>query len=255
MSKCFFFKTLNTLIIFSIISFSQLSALPTPQKIVNKISNLFRGSNTTYSQLYIKVEKKRIKRTIVLDTWSDTKKDSFFIKILSPTKDKGITFLKSHKNFWQYIPSINKEIKIESSLLGGSWMGTDFSNEDMLQDVDLKKDYTSTFIPTKDTQHLKLRLTPKIGTPTPWKFQDITVNKTSYLPVLQEYYKRDNTVAKKLVFSNIKNIQGKYIPTVLTITSFENKKPISNTILYYSKIQFNQAISAKQFTKHALRNQ
>ena len=87
------------------------------------------------------------------ESWYDSLGEKSFVRILSPRKDRGITFLKLDTNLWQYMPSINREIKIESSLMSDSWMGSDFSNDDLVQESSSEKDYTHKYIKSENEKN------------------------------------------------------------------------------------------------------
>ncbi|MCW5204704.1 outer membrane lipoprotein-sorting protein, partial [Desulfobulbus sp. N2] len=87
------------------------------------------------------VKTKRAERTMKMKSWSVGNKKSF-IKILYPGKDKGITFLKLDNAMWQYVPRIEKTIKIPASMMLQSWMGSDFSNDDLVRESSISDDYT-----------------------------------------------------------------------------------------------------------------
>uniref|UniRef100_UPI00356B2A01 outer membrane lipoprotein-sorting protein n=1 Tax=Sulfurovum sp. TaxID=1969726 RepID=UPI00356B2A01 len=128
------------------------------QAIIKKLEKNLRG-DYMYSTMSMIVTSKRGKRTVKIESWSEGN-DKSFIKILYPKKDKGITFLKIDNQMWQYIPKIERTIKIPPSMMLQSWMGSDFTNDDMVKESSLEEDYNAKLL-SKSTNSATLELIPK----------------------------------------------------------------------------------------------
>ena len=116
----------------------------TADEIIKKVDNNLQ-SDTGYSKIDMIMKTKRGTRTLALESWNEGTKKSF-MKILAPKKDKGITFLKIDTAMWQYVPRIQKTIKIPSSMMMSSWMGSDFTNDDMAKESSIIEDYDTKFL-------------------------------------------------------------------------------------------------------------
>ena len=114
------------------------------EAIVKRMDDLMRGK-TSYSKLTMTVVTKRTERKMGMEGWSEGSEKSF-IKILYPKKDYGITFLKIDDAMWQYVPKIEKTIKIPPSMMLQSWMGSDFTNDDMVKESSIVEDYDKTIL-------------------------------------------------------------------------------------------------------------
>ncbi|MCW5207544.1 outer membrane lipoprotein-sorting protein, partial [Desulfobulbus sp. US2] len=101
-------------------------------ELIRKVEDNLNGKTATMT-LTMVVKTKRAERTMKMQSWA-IGKDKSFIKILYPGKDKGITFLKLDNSMWQYVPRIEKTIKIPASMMLQSWMGSDFSNDDLVRE-------------------------------------------------------------------------------------------------------------------------
>ncbi|MCI5132049.1 MAG: outer membrane lipoprotein-sorting protein, partial [Candidatus Electrothrix sp. EH2] len=112
----------------------------TAKEIIKKVEDNLNGK-TAEMKITMTVKTKRAERTMKMQSWS-VGKDKSFIKILYPGKDKGITFLKMDNSMWQYVPRIEKTIKIPASMMLQSWMGSDFSNDDLVRESSISEDYT-----------------------------------------------------------------------------------------------------------------
>lgn len=209
--------------------------------------------NTSYARIEIGIHKKRVKRSMLLDSWEDRKADKFFMRVLSPRRDRGVTFLKWGNNLWQYTPRLGKEIKVEGSLMQDSWMGSDFSNDDLVRASTLSEDYTAKLLPAKNNTYYKLQLIPKAGAPVVWNKVVLDIRKADWMPLLQEFYDHRGRMVRRLVFSKFKRMDGQLMPTQYRISSNQNGKESSYTTLKYLKVQFNRPIPTRIFSRANLR--
>lgn len=221
--------------------------------IIKKGDQQMRG-NTSISTMKITVIRQRYKRTILLDAWDHSEENYFFIRIKQPEKDKGVTFLKTGNNrVWQYIPRIGKEIKIEASLMYDSWMGSDFTNDDLVKQSSIVNDYNHSFLKEENSRHYKILLKPKPNAAVIWGRIIIHVRKDISLPVKEEFYDHKGRLKKVMTLENFKKMGGRTIPAKITMMSVRNNKVQSKTIMVYENIRFNQTIPSSVFSKSNLR--
>ena len=102
-----------------------------PEKILDSVDDLYR-SNTSYGILTLSVTTKNWQRTLTLEQWSKGE-DRHLIKVLKPKKEKGLTTLRVDNNVWNYMPKVNRVVKIPSSMMASSWMGSHFTNDDLVK--------------------------------------------------------------------------------------------------------------------------
>lgn len=235
------------------IAVGQLNSLNlTAKTVISKMENLTRGQSAV-AQYKMSVKKSRIKRTMSFESWYDSVGEKSFVRILSPRKDRGITFLKLDKNLWQYMPSINREIKIESSLMSDSWMGSDFSNDDLVQESSSEKDYTHKYIESENEQNFRIQMTPLASSAIVWSKVIVEVEKITFIPIRQEFYDHRSRLKKIMTFSEVKKFGKRKIPAKMVMQTLKKGKPVSTTELLIERMQFNQRISPKVFSKGNLR--
>ncbi|HCL56064.1 MAG TPA: hypothetical protein DHW82_03530 [Spirochaetia bacterium] len=229
-----------------------LFASPSAYEVIQKGEEVMRGK-TSFSKVEIQIEKPRFTRSILLESYDSRDEDKFFIRILEPKKDKNTTFLKIEKNLWQYIPKIGKEIKIEASLLGDSWMGSDFTNDDLVKQSSIVDDYSQEFLESEDNAFYKIELLPKPGSTAPWSRIIIFSKKSDFLPVREEFYDFKGRLKKVMLLSDFKEMGGRVTPLKMEMQSIENGEAVSKTVLIYQEIRFNLKIEDFIFTKAYLR--
>ncbi|HKI75236.1 MAG TPA: outer membrane lipoprotein-sorting protein, partial [Pseudomonadales bacterium] len=103
--------------------------------LIDKMEEMYRG-DASKAMITMAIETPQYQRTLEMEAKSIGTRQSF-IRILSPKKDRGIATLKLDKEMWNYLPKINKVIKIPPSMMMGSWMGSDFTNDDLVKETTL----------------------------------------------------------------------------------------------------------------------
>jgi hypothetical protein len=220
--------------------------------VIKKGDAQMRG-NTSFSRIKIIVHRPRYKRTMLIDAWDSKAEDKFFLRVLLPKKDRGVTFLKIKNNLWQYIPKIGKEIKIETSLMQDSWMGSDFTNDDLVKQSSIVEDYLHTFEESGDPQLYRIVLSPKPGAPVVWGKIIVLARKQDNLPVKEEFYNHRGKLKKVMSLNDFKQIDGRIIPTRFIMVTVLANTMQSKTEMIYEKIIFNQKFSSFVFSKGNLR--
>ncbi len=216
------------------------------KKIITEIDKLYRSS-TSYATIEMKVVTPNWQRKFELDVWSKGMNKTF-IRIKTPKKDRGISTLRVKTEMWNFFPKINKVLKVPPSMMMGSWMGSDFTNDDLVKESTLVDDYDSKLI-NKDSRkdkYFNIILTPKKDTPTIWDKIELLVRRNDFLPVSQKYFDEKGRLLRILEFSDIKNFSGRILPSVLTMTR-KNKKGYMTTIRYLN-ISFDVKPHKNTFT-------
>lgn len=246
-----FMNRIFAIVITFLLSFP-LMAEPSAREIIRKMEDLTRG-NTSESQIIMTIQRPRFTRTMEIESWGDERDDKAFIKILRPKKDHGVTFLKVKNNMWQYIPSIGKEIKIEGSLLQDSWMGSDFTNDDLMRATSTIDDYTHEFAESDSPDNYRVVMIPKPEAPVIWSRVIVDVRKKDFLPVRQNFYDHHDRLKKVMSYSDYKSMDGRIIPTKYVMHSIHDGKEKSRTTIEFSVIRFNRPIAESVFSKANLR--
>lgn len=204
---------------------------PDIDAIIDEVDKLYRSS-TSYSKIRMNIVTPNWERTLDMDFWTEGM-DKTFILINSPKKDRGTTTLRIDKDMWNYFPKINKVMRVPPSMMMGSWMGSDFTNDDLVKESTFLDDYTHELIDPPDAkpEYYYIALVPKPETVTVWAKVILIVNRDGYLPVKQVYYDEKGKEMRIMVFRDVKIIGGRKIPTVTEMTPL-SKKGHKTTITY-----------------------
>jgi outer membrane lipoprotein-sorting protein len=207
-------------------------------EIVKKADELMR-SKSSYSEITMEIVKPDWSRKMSMKVWA-LEPDFSIICITEPARDKGTVTLKRKSEVWNWLPSAQKVIKIPPSMMLQSWMGSDFTNDDLVRESSIIKDYTHKLLGEEKvdgTDCYKIQLTPKPEAGVVWGKIISWITKDSYLQPKVEYYDEDGFLVKKFVGSNLQKMDGRNIFTHWEM--IPQDKPKNKTIMEYNKIQFN----------------
>jgi len=218
------------------------------KNILDRADKMYR-SKSSYSEVLMKIKTENWQRTMRMEMWTKGM-DKTLIHILSPKKDSGVSTLRIKKEMWNFFPKINKVIKIPPSMMMGSWMGSDFTNDDLVKTSTFLNDYQSRMITGSDPEKNYLELVPNVGLASVWDKIHFVVNKKTLILEKQINFNERGEKVRTMTFSKVKNIGGKTIPTLMVITS--HKKQGNQTILDYVKAEFNKPMKDTTFSRRNL---
>lgn len=203
------------------------------KSLIDEMEALYRGESSK-ATLTMKVETPQYSRTMQMESSSVGQQDAF-IRILSPKKDRGISTLKLDKEMWNFFPKINKVIKVPPSMMMGSWMGSDFTNDDLVKQTTLTQEYDLQL--TETLTEYNITLLPREQTVTVWGRIDYIVNKEHLVPVNQNFYDDEGIMIRKMVFSGLKDFGGRIMPSVMEMIPLN--KEGHRTVIIYDNLEFD----------------
>ncbi len=224
----------------------------TPKDIVKKADDLMRG-NTSVGTYKMTVKTSNWQRVLELTAYSQDR-DKTFIHITSPAKEAGIKTLRIDNNMWNYLPSVERTIKIPPSMMFQSWMGSEFSNDDLVKESSVVNDYTHDIINNETTEFGEayiIKLTPKPDAAVTWGKILYSIRKNDCVPLKQEFYNEEGKLIKVLQYSNIKQMSDRIIPTLWTMTSMLKESNI--TVIEVINIVYDQPIDENVFALNNLK--
>ncbi|MEA2084999.1 MAG: outer membrane lipoprotein-sorting protein [Thermodesulfobacteriota bacterium] len=220
------------------------------ESIIKRVEDNLNGK-TAFMKFTMKVKTKRSERTMKMDSYSIGKEKSF-IKITYPKKDKGITFLKVDKSMWQYVPRIEKTIKIPASMMLQSWMGSDFTNDDLVRESSISEDYEQRIVAEDETEY-EIELLPHEDAPVVWGRILMGVSKKYFLPTTVKYFDEDDVLVRILSYEDVKKVGQRFYPTHWVMDPKSEDKAGHQTIFDINEAVFDEKISDTYFTKRALK--
>ena len=221
-------------------------------EVLEIIDDLWRAGSSE-AQLQMEVKTKHYTRTMVMDSWTKGK-DKSLVSIIKPLKEKGTVSLKNGNTMYTYLPKTDRVIRLTSGMMMGSWMGSHFTNDDLVKESRLSEDYIPeiTFEGEREGKPIiEFSLLPKPDAPVVWGKIVITVYSKGYLPIESQYYDEDMILARTLAFEDIKEMGGRTIPAVMHMVPAD--KPDEYTELVYKKIEFDIDLQDSMFSLMQLR--
>ncbi|MCZ6677244.1 MAG: outer membrane lipoprotein-sorting protein [Candidatus Poribacteria bacterium] len=221
------------------------------EAIVKRIDELYR-SQTSYADMEMQIVTPHWERTLALEVWTKGM-DRTFILITSPKKEKGVATLRIGNEMWNYLPKANKVMKLPPSMMMGSWMGSDFTNDDLVKESSMLTDYTYQLITPEEAEsdHLYIQLVPKEDSPIVWGKLVVAVRRDDLVPVWQHFYDEKGRLMRVMNFKDVKPFDGKTIPAVMEMIP-QNKEG-HKTVIRYLDAEFDKFIDEKIFTRRNLR--
>ena len=220
--------------------------------IIIKADELTRGK-TNESVMKMEIIRPTWKRSVTMKSWGRGM-DYSMTYIISPAKDKGSVFMKRKTEMWNWMPSISRMIKIPSSMMSQGWMGSDYTNDDILKESSIVYDYTHKVISEEkieDFDCYKIELTPKEDAAVIWGKVLMWIVKDKYIQVRTEFYDEDDELIKSNFGHDFKIMDGRLIPTIIEIVpaNEEGKK----TVLYIQKMKFDVDLPENFFSQQKMK--
>lgn len=222
-------------------------------EIVRKADDKMRGENSSIMEMTMKIVRPTYERTISFKSWSKGTEKSAVL-ITAPAKEEGQSFLKLDRDMWTWNPVISRMIKMPPSMLSQGWMGSDYTNDDLLNQRSVVVDYNHKIIGSEKLENqdcYKIELDPKEDAPVVWGKIIFWITKKDYLLLKSEYYDEDGYLVKTELGEKIKSMDGRVIPTVYELIPAD--KPGNKTIVIMDNIKFNANISDNFFTQQNMK--
>ena len=223
---------------------AQAPSPPNVESLLARLDDLYR-SKSSISRVDILVTTPRSTRSLRVKGWTRGLDDALFV-IEAPARDEGTATLRVGPNLWNYLPRIARTIRVPPSMMLGAWMGTDFTNDDLVKESSLLRDFDSRIDRRSSSPPgwwITLVVKPEVV--GRWARIDVLVSEDG-LPVEEHHFDRKGRLARTIVFDEIKALGGRRLPThmILTPTGIEGQR----TEMRYLEIQFNVPVSDDTFS-------
>jgi len=225
----------------------------TAEEIIRRSEDNLRGGNS-FAEMKMTIIRPSWSRETKMKSWSKGK-DLALILVTSPARDAGIAYLKRDKDIWNWQPKIERTIKLPPSMMSQSWMGSDFTNDDLVQESSLEDDYHQKLLGQETMEGLetyKLELTPREKAAVVWGKLIMWISQDYFMQVKTEFYDEDGFLINTMTGSDFRIFDGRHIPARLTVVPEE--EPGNKTIVEYLKLEFDKNIPDGFFTIQNMKN-
>lgn len=198
--------------------------------------------NTSQATIFIKTIRPAWSREMQVRTWMKGN-ELAMILVQLPVKDKGIVFLKRGKEVWNWMPALERTIKLPPSMMSQSWMGTDFTNDDLVKESSIVNDYThsnigDTVIDNRNCYIIKME--PKPEAAVVWGKLIVCIDKQEYLELHTRFYDENGNLINTMNAFDVKMMDGRLIPTRFEMIPADKKN--QKTVMIYKNMQYNKPI-------------
>jgi len=221
-------------------------------EIIRKADDKTRGKSS-YGVLSMTIERPGWSRTVEMKSWSLGTEYSM-IYILSPAREKGQVFLKRGTEMWNWVPGIERMIKIPPSMMMQSWMGSDFTNDDLVRESSIVKDYTHKLMGremVRERECFRILLTPREDAPVVWGKIIAWVTTDSFDSWMSEYYDEDGSLVSTQHSYKPQRMGDRVIPTEMVLIPAD--KPAQRTVLIIKEMKFDQALQESFFSQQNMK--
>jgi outer membrane lipoprotein-sorting protein len=223
-----------------------------PREIVQSSLELVNGQSN-YGEMEMTLVRPKYTRSISMKSWS-LGNEYFLIYITAPARDRGQVFLKRKNDMWNWMPNISRMIKIPPSMMAQNWMGSDFTNDDLVKMNSLVEDYDHKLLGEETIEGYscyKIEMIPKPEAAVVWGKLILWVARDEFYQLKAEYYDEDFQLINRMEASEVKQFDDRKLPSKLVMTPLN--KPGQQTIMEYLKFDFNVDLDESFFSQQNMK--
>ena len=221
------------------------------REILDRVDDLFRG-DASHGEMTMTITTAHWQRTLAVEFWSRGQ-DKSLTRILAPKKEKGTASLRVGTEMWNYLPKVKRVIKVPSSMMSASWMGSHFTNNDVVKRNRMAEDYSfeQTFAGERGgEQVIEVTCVPHPDAAVVWGQVEVVVRRDDLLPLAVRYYDERLELARTMAFSDVADLGGRQLPTRMTVVPAD--EPEESTVVEYRTIDFDPELDDDLFSLRSL---
>jgi len=218
------------------------------QALIREIEQQYMGVSSQANTI-MQVRTANWERTLEMEAWS-LGRDYFLVRILEPAKERGVATLKRNREVWNYLPKVDRVIKVPPSMMGGSWMGSHITNDDLVKANHIDEEYRLRLLEESAT-HYVVECLPKPDAAVVWGKIIYRVRKQPQVPEQVDYYDEEMVRVREIHFDDVQQIGDRIVPLRLTVLPLE--KPGETTILHYRELVYDLPLEESFFSLRNLK--
>lgn len=224
--------------------------LPSMDAVIDHLDELYRSSSS-HSVMTMTVVRERGTRELTLEAWTEGEEDALIV-IRSPAREAGTATLMTEEGMWNYAPRADRLIRIPTGLLSESWMGSHFTNDDLMRETSYDDDYDTalSWAEREGERHLLVTLTPKPDAPVVYTRVLYWLTPEEWIPVAEEFYDESELI-RTMTFDQVETVSGREIPLRMTLVPTED--PDERTVVRYDELRLDVPVDPDLFTRRGLR--
>ena len=226
----------------------------TAREIVDRVDRMLRG-NSSRADIVMEIATEHWTRSLAMRAWS-LGTEYALVRVKAPPREAGTATLKVRDEVWNYLPRVDRTIKIPPSLMMGSWMGSHFTNDDLVKESRMIDDYDIAIAfegPRDGVAVWEFTLTPRPEAAVVWGRIIEQVRKDDLMPTWARYYDDRGNLARTMTFSEFRRFDGRLVPTVMVVRPAD--KPAERTTVRYRDLAFDVPLTPGFFSLRSLQAQ
>ena len=224
----------------------------TAREIIDRVDRLLRGESSR-GRITMEITTEHWSRSLDMEIWSLGVEHSL-VRVQSPAREAGTATLKAGQEVWNYLPRGDRTIKVPPSLMMGSWMGSHFTNDDLVKESQIVDDYDFEISFEGEREGVEVwefQLTPRPEAPVIWGRIDEQVRKADLMPTWIRYYDEDGGLVRTMTFSDYRTMGDRLVPASMLVIPAD--KPEEHTVLTYHELDFGISLDENFFSLRNLR--
>lgn len=215
--------------------------------LIRDVEQQYHGTSS-HALTTMQVRTEHWERTLEMEAWS-LGRDHFLVRILEPAKERGVATLKRDREVWNYLPKVDRTIKVPPSMMGGSWMGSHITNDDLVKASHVDEDFTFRLL-EEGADHWLIECLPKPDAAVVWGKIVYRLRKQPRVPEQVDYYDEEQRKVRELRFADVRRINDRTVPLRVTVIPLD--KPGEMTVLHYRALTFGVPLDQGYFNLRSL---
>ena len=218
------------------------------QAMIREIEQQYMGASSR-ARTTMQVRTAHWERALEMEAWS-LGRDYFLVRILEPAKERDLATLKRDREVWNYLPKVDRVIKVPPSMMGGSWMGSHITNDDLVKANHIDEDYLLR-LRTETETHYDVECLPRPEAAVVWGKIVYRIRKAPLVPEQVDYYDEAMIHVRAMHFDDVQTVSGRTVPLKLTVRPVE--KPDEFTVMHYHELVYDLDLDETFFSLRSLR--
>lgn len=212
---------------------------------LKRLDALYTSTGST-ARAELTVETPRQTRTLQMRLWSRGE-DHALVVIEAPARERGTATLRVEDNLWNYLPRISRTIRVPPSMMLSSWMGSDFTNDDLVHESSYRHDFDASWKGrSENPAGFVLELVARPGVVGRWARIEMVIRDDGKVPLAARYYDRHGRLARTMRFDDVRDVGGTPVPMRLTLTPEDDSG--HRTVLHYLELNLHADVPESTFS-------
>lgn len=219
------------------------------RQLIRSVEDQYIGLSS-HARMRMEVSTENWQRSLTMEAWS-VGRDHFLVRILEPPKERGVATLKVVQEVWNYLPKVDRVIKVPPSMMGGAWMGSHITNNDLVKAAHVDEDYDFTLLEETD-DYWRIEGLPRPEAAVVWGKIVYQVRKADRVPLQVDYFDEKMVKVRDIRFEDVRKIGDRTIPLRMIVQPLD--KPQERTLLQYEQIEFDIPLEKEYFSLRNLKS-